>query len=312
MAVDRSKPSGKRKADEMESSTKEVPDNDTTPEFLSGLTFCVVTAGIGKARSDIFKKQINKFKGCVTESFNDSVTHMIVDDKMEFERLTRILKTEPAAAIKILKSQWLSSCIREKKLTDCEDYLIKRKAPKPIKPSCILSSDSTTKSEKVETIPVPTAPSTSAASAEEPPTKVPKVGVMFRTYHKTQGADAENSDADSDYVASGDEEKNSDEEGGPKASTAAADFPQARRLPVGIFSHNRFPPDKMAANTDLIHWRIYAALGGNELTHCLWCVYKLKPKQIGQHFADDTKMPSLHMLQWNNCLYTVWTYSHLL
>ncbi|CAG5130199.1 unnamed protein product [Candidula unifasciata] len=92
--------------------------------FLTKVTAYIIPAGIEKTRLEIFKNQIVKNGGHIEERFelNDSITHIIVDDKMEVSRLLRLLCIDVFPKIPVVKSAWLSLCLRKKELVPFEDF----------------------------------------------------------------------------------------------------------------------------------------------------------------------------------------------
>ena len=84
--------------------------------FLSGVISYILQAGLGKARSEIFQKQMSKFGAEVlTEWKKDKCTHLIVDEFMDGKRLMRILKIEkPPLSTEVLKASWLSLSLSAK------------------------------------------------------------------------------------------------------------------------------------------------------------------------------------------------------
>lgn len=99
--------------------------NGTVDDFRS-ITAFVVPAGIGKIRTELFNKQLRNLGAVCCNSFaGDKVTHVIVDETMDLDRLSRILKLSSfneLASIKIVKSLWLSACIKKKEHIDTSDY----------------------------------------------------------------------------------------------------------------------------------------------------------------------------------------------
>lgn len=94
-----------------------------TGTFFQGVTIYIVPAGIGKARCDIFHRQITQNGGRVASTFSPSCTHIVVDDSVDCNRALRLLKVERLpSAVQLIKCTWLSSCISEKRLLDPEDY----------------------------------------------------------------------------------------------------------------------------------------------------------------------------------------------
>ncbi|CAH1795935.1 unnamed protein product [Owenia fusiformis] len=102
-------------------SAKSTAENNN--RFLNGLHILIISAGIQKFRFDIFKKQIIKYGGIYMEKFTDETSHIIVDEKMELDRLCRILKWDSIpTGVKIIKSLWLSGCLKDNNLNSSANF----------------------------------------------------------------------------------------------------------------------------------------------------------------------------------------------
>lgn len=110
---------------------KDAPPSKRTPAesitltgtVFQGVTIYIVPAGIGKARCDIFHRQITQNGGQAVSTFAPSCTHVVVDDSVDFKRALRLLKVDTLpSAVHLIKCTWLSACISEKRLLDTEDY----------------------------------------------------------------------------------------------------------------------------------------------------------------------------------------------
>ncbi|CAM4488195.1 unnamed protein product [Leuciscus chuanchicus] len=102
---------------------KRTPAKPITGTLFQGVTIYIVPAGIGKARCDIFHRQITQNGGQVVSTFSPSCTHIVVDDSVDCKRALRLLKVERLpSAVQLVKCTWLSSCISEKRLLASEDY----------------------------------------------------------------------------------------------------------------------------------------------------------------------------------------------
>lgn len=79
--------------------------------------------GIGRARAELFEKQIIQHGGQVCSAQASGVTHIVVDEGMDYERALRLLRLPqlPPGA-QLVKSAWLSLCLQEKKLTDTDGF----------------------------------------------------------------------------------------------------------------------------------------------------------------------------------------------
>ncbi|TSK17976.1 DNA polymerase lambda [Bagarius yarrelli] len=94
-----------------------------TGNVFQGVRVHVVPAGIGNARCDIFRQQIVQNGGQVEAAYSPSCTHVVVDESVDRERASRLLKTETfPPALQLVKCTWLSACISEKELVSTEEY----------------------------------------------------------------------------------------------------------------------------------------------------------------------------------------------
>lgn len=104
---------------------KRKDEYDVRGDWLKPVTVHIIQAGIGKTRAEIFQKQVLQNGGRVCNPFSSEVTHIIVDEGMDCDRAFRILKVDkiPAGA-QLVKSAWLSLCIKENKMVDTAGYCI--------------------------------------------------------------------------------------------------------------------------------------------------------------------------------------------
>ncbi|XP_032737810.1 DNA polymerase lambda isoform X2 [Lontra canadensis] len=94
-------------------------------EWLSSLRAHVVPSGIGRARAELFEKQITQHGGQICAAQAPGVTHIVVDEGMDCERALRLLRLPqlPQGA-QLVKSTWLSLCLQEKRLVDTAGFNI--------------------------------------------------------------------------------------------------------------------------------------------------------------------------------------------
>ncbi len=203
----------------------------TSDSFLEHCRIHIVQAGIGKARSELFNKQIVNNGGTFESSFCPSVTHLVVDEKMDFERMCRILKIDaPPPNVKVVRSVWLSSCLKDKECVDTGPYRVRPTVPSEKKETST-NPDGETQSESGGT-------KRRTKQEDDAKPKFPQVGAMPRFSRKPRtellGPAAED-DGDSDYVPSGDEEE-AEGEGGAETSEQATPSSQSlqRKLPVSV------------------------------------------------------------------------------
>lgn len=92
--------------------------------FFKGYVICVVQTKIGKTRKNLFEKNIVKFGGSTTNDYKEnSITHFVVDEEIDYEKLKRITKLEVINK-PILKCMWLSECIKKKSSEPIFSYQI--------------------------------------------------------------------------------------------------------------------------------------------------------------------------------------------
>ncbi|XP_078421143.1 DNA polymerase lambda [Cetorhinus maximus] len=107
------------------SQKKAKPDEVCKEAWLSGLTVYILQAGIGKARTEIFRKQIIRNGGEVSLAFSPAITHVIIDDGMDCERAFRLLKLEVLPPnVQLVQSTWLSLCLSEKRILSTAGYSV--------------------------------------------------------------------------------------------------------------------------------------------------------------------------------------------
>uniref|UniRef100_A0A8C9KYT2 DNA polymerase n=1 Tax=Panthera tigris altaica TaxID=74533 RepID=A0A8C9KYT2_PANTA len=94
-------------------------------EWLSSLRAHVVPSGIGRARAELFEKQIIQHGGQICSAQAPGVTHIVVDEGMDCERALRLLRLPrlPQGA-QLVKSTWLSLCLQERRLVDTAGFSI--------------------------------------------------------------------------------------------------------------------------------------------------------------------------------------------
>ncbi|XP_007479200.1 DNA polymerase lambda isoform X3 [Monodelphis domestica] len=92
-------------------------------EWLSPLQVHVLPVGIGRARAEIFEKQIIQHGGQICSPQAPGITHIVVDETVDGERALRLLKLPqlPLGA-QLVKSAWLSQCLKEQKLVDTDGF----------------------------------------------------------------------------------------------------------------------------------------------------------------------------------------------
>ncbi|XP_034351963.1 DNA polymerase lambda isoform X2 [Arvicanthis niloticus] len=91
--------------------------------WLGSLRAHIMPTGIGRARAELFEKQIIQHGGQVCPAQAPGVTHIVVDEGMDYERALRLLKLPqlPPGA-QLVKSAWLSLCLQEGTLADTDGF----------------------------------------------------------------------------------------------------------------------------------------------------------------------------------------------
>ncbi|XP_077981265.1 DNA polymerase lambda-like isoform X2 [Glandiceps talaboti] len=247
-----------------------------TTVFLQGVKVYILQAGLGKARANIFMKQLTKFGGVVHDKIQDDTTHVIVDEQMVLSRMCRILKLEtPPSGVKIVKANWLSTCLAEKTVIKTTDYEldddiftnIKGKEDETPEKEIYQSInkvelDETSKAAAAKTIKITDAvlPSTSGTSqggSDGEKTDIKKSEMTYKPVVFSHGYDSE----DSSYEPSDDEEfanRLSDVSCTTSATSSATSTPNTspQKLPKGNWvcakavtdrkvNHNKHITDKL-------------------------------------------------------------------
>lgn len=92
-------------------------------DTFNKVTVCILPAGIGNARCQIFQQQIQKNGGETESLLSPSVTHVVVDDNMDLDRALRLLKVDcMPSGVHLVKCTWLSMCISQKRLLDVSEH----------------------------------------------------------------------------------------------------------------------------------------------------------------------------------------------
>jgi len=171
--------------------SKEEYNTITNVPVFEGYHVQILEAGIGKARSDLFRKKINELGGTLCSSVSEHPNVLIVDENMTVDRLYRLLKIEEPQqleSVTVVKSLWLSDCIKSRKLLPTENCELR------LSTSCTVSATKT----NLSTLQQP------RSLADTIPDAVPGCTYVSTPYLK------EDSDAGSNYTASGGEDAEDD------------------------------------------------------------------------------------------------------
>ena len=183
-----------------------------SPDF-SGISAVIVDVGLGKTRTAILAKQLERHGGKYIKNLDSATTHVIVDKKMKLERVKKYLGVKDIPdEVKVVDSDWLSNCLSEGNLVEIEHYILSKVCQdSKIESTQNLSSNETFNVEQTsELVAGDLGPSRSKLDVETGTTHEIKSAVQGspskKTSLKTQVTSA---DDDSDYADSGDEESKS-------------------------------------------------------------------------------------------------------
>ncbi|XP_053439728.1 DNA polymerase lambda isoform X2 [Nycticebus coucang] len=100
-------------------------EGEEAGEWLSSLRAHIVPTGIGRARAELFEKQIVQHGGQICSAQDPGVTHIVVDEGMDCERALRLLRLpQLPLGVQLVKSAWLSLCLQERRLVDVAGFSI--------------------------------------------------------------------------------------------------------------------------------------------------------------------------------------------
>ena len=183
-----------------------------SPDF-SGISAVIVDVGLGKTRTAILAKQLERHGGKHIKNLDSATTHVIVDKKMKLERVKKYLGVKDIPdEVKVVDSDWLSNCLSEGNLVEIEHYILSKVCQdSKIKSTQNLSSNETFNVEQTsELVAGDLGPSGTKLDVETGTTHEIKSAVQGspskKASLKTQVTSA---DDDSDYADSGDEESKS-------------------------------------------------------------------------------------------------------
>ncbi|XP_048744218.2 DNA polymerase lambda-like isoform X2 [Ostrea edulis] len=197
----------------MSRKSRKVPETichkvDDSQKFFKNVKIFLLNAGIEKARCDIFRKQTERYGGVLVSNMEDLPGYIVVEDKMEAERMCRLLRIDqPPSDVNIVKSSWLSACIKQKQCVDIATHeldlsLFTRKRKKELD-----INDSGNEEEK---------DNTSEKNQEQKPAR------MWHSYKKPKVEEEEGVDPESDYAPSDGE----DTVQGPSTSSTSSTSPE--------------------------------------------------------------------------------------
>ncbi|KAL1788271.1 DNA polymerase lambda isoform X1 [Sigmodon hispidus] len=198
----------KRKKVHADSSSKtlaKIPKRETgeAGEWLNSLRAYIIPTGIGRARAELFERQIILHGGQICPAQDPGVTHIVVDENMDCERALRLLRLPqlPPRA-QLVKSAWLSLCLQERRLVDTAGFRLsipKRSLNQP-QPSKADQGSSTPGTQETVSRMIPSPPPPPHTGAPSPPTKTEKAP----SSPAQLSSDDETSDEEGPQVSPGD------------------------------------------------------------------------------------------------------------
>ncbi|XP_033633467.1 DNA polymerase lambda-like [Asterias rubens] len=289
--------------------TPSLNSDETNHQFLNGITAYILQAGLGKARSDIFQKQMSEYGAEVLTGWKEeSCTHLIVDEGMDGNRLMRILKLQqPPQNVKVLKASWLSLCLSEKKIVPTDDHEVKfpvTKENNAIKVTAVSTVTSSTLQQNIETLSNKDADLQEVTSNSMPVSQGTKWTSPTKAHTLDRGYDSD----DSNYMPSDDDEYqeisvrvSTTSEGTSSTSNTSTPSTSPQKLPKGSWvcskpsssqqwNHNQLITDKLEVlmktyqNTK-DHWR---SLGYRKAITAL----KQHPKQVTS-WEEANRIPGI-------------------
>ncbi|XP_029466081.1 DNA polymerase lambda [Rhinatrema bivittatum] len=195
-----------REVTERQEPLKKLKENqEVQEEWLKPVTAHIIQAGIGRARTEIFQKQIIRNGGQICSPHSSEITHIILDDGMDCDRAFRILKLDKLPpGVQLVKSSWLSLCIRERKLVNTTGYSI-------FIPDRYLNEVDQMKidNEHIHSVmnndtPEPTAESLGRTISMQPRAKLPKQNLVEEPSAIQNISDGEESEDEDNRVTQGD------------------------------------------------------------------------------------------------------------
>lgn len=195
--------------------------------WLSSLRAHVMPTGIGRARAELFEKQIIQHGGQVCSAQASGLTHIVVDEGMDYERALRLLRLPrlPPGA-QLVRSAWLSLCLQEGRLTDTDGFSLpspKRSLdePQPSKSGRDASAPGTQEGLPRTTLSL-SPPHTRAASPPPKAEKPPRTPAQLSSEDEaSDGEEPQVSSADLQALISGHYPTPPGEDGGPDPAPEA-------------------------------------------------------------------------------------------
>lgn len=167
---------------------------------MSSLRTHVMPTGIGRARAELFEKQIIQHGGQICPAQAPELTHIVVDEDMDCERALRLLRLPRLpSGVQLVKSAWLSLCLQERRLVDTAGFSI-------FIPDRYLDQPQLSKADQ-DSSPSPGACEGLPRTALSPPTRPvspPQKTEEASSTHAQPGSEDETSDGEETQVSAAD------------------------------------------------------------------------------------------------------------
>ena len=102
----------------------------STDQFLHGVCAVILEQGLGKGRTRILSRQLEKKGGRAESQFTPTTTHLLVGNNVRWGRLPTLLGgMEVPKSVRVLRADWLSSCLTQGELLREEEYIVPVDSP---------------------------------------------------------------------------------------------------------------------------------------------------------------------------------------
>lgn len=99
-------------------------------QFLDGVCAVILEQGLGKGRTRILSRQLEKKGGRVETQFTPNTTHLLVGNNVRWGRLPVLLGgMEVPKSVRALRADWLSSCLTQGELLREKEYVVPMDSP---------------------------------------------------------------------------------------------------------------------------------------------------------------------------------------
>ena len=100
--------------------------------YLSDIHAIILEQGLGKARSQILRKQLESKGGTSEQTLSGSITHILVGNNVRLSRLPQLLKVKSVPeVVTVLRADWLSACLVKGERLDHAPYIVKQEDTTP-------------------------------------------------------------------------------------------------------------------------------------------------------------------------------------